>query len=123
MSWDKKPRFCKIHQDLASFANSVIACTYVGFDAAMCLGYNPYPHFREALYAATGLEIGVPEMLLLREPLPRGNSAHQAIPEDVLQGAIDEYYKLRGWDDYGPTDEKLAQLDMRDFIGLIERGG
>lgn len=150
MSWDKKPRFCKIHQDLASFANSVIACTYVGFDAAMCSGYNPYPHFREALYAATGLEIGVPEMLLigernfnmlklaaarqgytrndddlparLREPLPRGNSAHEAIPEDVLQGAIDEYYKLRGWDDYGPTDEKLAQLDMRRFIGLIERG-
>ncbi|MCK4682453.1 hypothetical protein KAT59_05475 [Candidatus Bipolaricaulota bacterium] len=45
------------------------------------------------------------------------------MPEDVLQGAIDEYYKLRGWDDYGPTDEKLAQLDMRKFIGLIERGG
>ena len=150
MSWNKKPRFCKIYQDLASFANSAIACDYVGFDAAMCLGYNPYPHFREAIYAATGLEVGVAEMLLigernfnmlklaaaqtgytrkdddlparLKKPLPRGNSAHESIPDDVLQGAIDEYYMLRDWDDYGPTDEKLAQLNMREFIGLIKRG-
>jgi aldehyde:ferredoxin oxidoreductase len=148
-SWDRKPRFIKIHQDLASFANSAIACDYIGFDAAMCLGYNPYPRFREAIYAATGLEIGVSGMLLigernfamlkiaaaqqgytrsnddlpqrLKEPLPRGNSAGAPIPDDVLQKAIDEYYHLRGWDEIGPTDEKLVQLDMKEFIGSLGR--
>ncbi|MBN2016077.1 aldehyde ferredoxin oxidoreductase family protein, partial [Candidatus Dojkabacteria bacterium] len=149
MSWDNKPRFLKIYQDLGSFANSAIACTYVGWDAALCSGYNPYPRFREALYAATGLEIGVPEMLLigernfnmlklaaaqqgytrkdddlperLKEALPRGNSAGDPIPDDILQSVIDEYYMLRGWDEYGPTDQKLAQLDMKEFVGFIKR--
>ena len=149
MSWNKKPRFCKIHQDLGSFANSAITCDYVGFDAAIPLGYNPFPRFREAIYATTGLEIGVVEMLLigernfnllkiaaaqqgytrndddlpkrLKEALPRGNSTGESIPDDVLQSAIDEYYILRGWDKYGPTDEKLAQLDMKEFVGFIKR--
>ena len=149
MSWNKKPRFCKIHQDLASFANSAIACDYVGFDCALSRGYNPYPRLREASYAATGLEIGVVEMLLIgernfnmlklaatqqgytrkdddlpkrfKEALPRGNSARDPISNDVLQRAIDEYYTLRGWDNYGPTDQKLAQLDMKEFVGFIKR--
>ncbi|HBY56397.1 MAG TPA: aldehyde ferredoxin oxidoreductase [Candidatus Atribacteria bacterium] len=149
MSWNKKPRFCKIHQDLASFANSIIACDYVGFDAALCSGYNPYPRFREAIYATTGLEIGVPEMLLigernfnmlkiaaawvgytqkdddlpnrLKEALPSGNSAGDPIPNSILKKAIDEYYELRGWDKYGPTDDKLTQLNMQEFIGTIKR--
>jgi aldehyde:ferredoxin oxidoreductase len=149
MSWDKKPRFCKIYQDLASFANSAITCDYIGFDAAIPSGYNPFPRFREAIYAVTGLEIGVSEMLLigernfnmlklaaaqqgytrkdddlperLKEALPRGNSAGDPIPDDILQKAIDEYYMLRGWDQYAPTDEKLAQLDMKEFVGFIKR--
>jgi aldehyde:ferredoxin oxidoreductase len=149
MSWNKKPRFCKIHQDLGSFANSAITCDYVGFDAALPLGYNPFPRFREAIYATMGLEIGVVEMLLigernfnllklaaaqqgytrndddlpkrLKEALPRGNSAGESIPDDVLQSAIDEYYMLRDWDKYGPTDEKLAQLDMKEFVGFTKR--
>jgi aldehyde:ferredoxin oxidoreductase len=148
-SWERKPRFIKIHQDLGSFANSAIACAYVGYDAAIPLGYNPYPHFREAIYAATGLEIGVKEMLLIGErnfnmlkldaasagrmrsddglptrltqPLARGNSAGKPIPEEVLQQAIDDYYSVRGWDNLGPTDDKLIQLEMKEFIGHIQR--
>jgi len=151
-SWNKKPRFDKIYQDLASFSNSAIACTYVGFDGALRLGYNPYPRLCEAIYAATGLEIGVVEMLLigernfnmlklaaaqqgytrkdddlpkrLKEALPtRDNSAGESISDDALQSAIDEYYRLRGWDKYGPTDEKLVQLDMKEFVGFIKREG
>ena len=52
-------------------------------------------------------------------PLPRGNSAHEPIPDEDLQEAIDKYYELRGWDEYGPTDAKLIQLDMKEGIGLI----
>jgi len=57
----------------------------------------------------------------LKEALPRGNSANEPILDDVLQSVIDEYYKLRSWDGYGPTDEKLAQLDMKEFVGFIKR--
>ena len=148
-SWDKKARFCKVYQDLGSFSNTLIACTYVGWDACLSNGYNPYPHFRDAVYAVTGLELGVPEMLLtgernynllkigaaihgysrkdddlptrMKQPLPEGNSANDPIPDETLQQIIDEYYRLRGWDDSGPTDEKLKALDMEEMNGFIGR--
>jgi aldehyde:ferredoxin oxidoreductase len=148
-AWDKKARFCKVYQDLGSFSNTLIACTYVGWDACLSSGYNPYPHFRDAVYAITGLELGVPEMLLigernynllkigaarhgytrkdddlpdrLKQPLPHGNSSNDPIPTEQLQKVIDEYYRLRGWDDYGPTDEKLKSLNMEEFIGFVPR--
>ena len=128
-----------------STANSAIACDYIGFDTAMPSGYNPYPRFRETIYAATGLEIGVSEMLFigernfnmlklasiqqgytrkdddlperLKESLPRGNNAGDPIPDNDLQKAIDEYYILRGWKEHGPTEEKLTQLGMKEFLG------
>lgn len=149
LSWSKKARFCKLTQDLASFGNSAITCHYVGFDAALPNGYNPYPRFREAIYAATGLEIGVCEMLAIGErnfnllkiaaalngytrkdddlprrfktPLTEGDSSGERIPEDVLHSAIDECYKLRGWDFYGPTDAKLRDLGMEEFIELMAK--
>jgi aldehyde:ferredoxin oxidoreductase len=149
MTWDNKARFSKVYQDLGSFANSLIACTYVGWDAALSSGYNPYPRFREAIYAVTGLEVGVCEMLAigernynllkiaaarqgytrndddlpprLKEPLPHGNSANDPIPTEVLQKVIDEYYRFRGWDEYGPTDEKLKSLNMEEFLGFVAR--
>ena len=149
-SWENKARYCKIYTDLASFSNSAIVCTYVGWDGVLLMGYNPYPRIREALYAATGLEIGVCEMLLIgernfnmlkigvaqsgymrhddalpqrfKDPLLRGNSSGESISNEMLRKSIDEYYKLRGWDDYGPTDDKLAQLDMKEFVGFIKRG-
>ena len=148
-SWDKKARFCKVYQDLGSFSNTLIACTYVGWDACLSSGYNPYPHFRDAVYAVTGLELGVPEMLLIgernynllkigaalhgysrkdddlptrmKQPLAEGNSANDPISDETLQGIIDEYYHLRGWNDYGPTDEKLKSLSMDEFIGFVGR--
>lgn len=57
----------------------------------------------------------------LKEALTFGNSAGSPIPDGVLQNAIYEYYVLRGWDKYGPTDEKLTRLKMNEFVGFIKR--
>ncbi len=148
-SWENKAEFCKVTTDLASFTNSAIMCGIVGFDLLLACGYNAYPNIREAIYATTSLEIGVCEMLLIGErnydmlkiaaaqqgytrkdddlpqrfkgPLPRGGSANESIPDAALQESIDRYYELRGFDNYGPTDEKLKQLNMKEFIGFIKR--
>jgi aldehyde:ferredoxin oxidoreductase len=47
---------------------------------------------------------------LLHEPMPAGPAAGKTVP---LTEMLDEYYRLRGWDDQGcPTPEKLAALHL-----------
>ena len=149
LSWKDKSRYCKQFTDLGSFSNSAIACTYVGWDGVLLMDYNPYPRLREAVYASTGLAVGVCEMLRIGErnydllkiaaaqqgyrrehdrlperfhtPLPDGASRGELVDEEILQREIDTYYGLRRWDRFGPTDEKLKDLDMADLIGKIDR--
>jgi len=54
------------------------------------------------------------------EPLPRGKSANRPIPEREFQEEIDEYYRLRGWDEKGPTPEKLRGLGLGELAPLRE---
>jgi aldehyde:ferredoxin oxidoreductase len=141
-----KPKVAKIYEDLRSFTNSCILCVFV--TSMTGKSYN-YPQIREMINSACGLEIDVEEMLRigernynllkilavregytrkdddlpkrLKEALPKGASAGRPIPDKVLQQMIDEYYNLRGWDEYGPTDQKLRELDLEEFVGLIPR--
>jgi aldehyde:ferredoxin oxidoreductase len=53
--------------------------------------------------------------------MPAGISANDPIPDETLQKVIGEYYRLCGWDDYGPTDEKLKLLNMEECIGFMGR--
>ncbi|MBP1926178.1 aldehyde:ferredoxin oxidoreductase [Sedimentibacter acidaminivorans] len=47
---------------------------------------------------------------LLLEPLTSGPAKGRVADLDVM---LDEYYKLRGWDEYGiPTDEKVNELSI-----------
>jgi aldehyde:ferredoxin oxidoreductase len=143
-SWEGKPRVVKIYEDLRSFTNSLVMCVFI--PSMTEPGYN-YPQIREILNALTGLEIDAEEMLrigernfnLLKilaaragytrkddglpkrfsEPLPRGASAGRPIPDAVLQRMIDEYYRLRGWDEYGPTASKLEELGLAELKGLL----
>ena len=145
-SWEGKPRLVKLYEDLRSFTNSLVLCIFV---ADMTGPRYNYPQIREILNALTGLEVDAQEMLRigernfnlmkllaaragytrrdddlpkrLKEPLPRGASAGRPIPDEVLQRMIDEYYRLRGWDDHGPTDAKLEELGLGELQGLIPR--
>ncbi|MGQ9602046.1 MAG: aldehyde ferredoxin oxidoreductase family protein [Candidatus Bipolaricaulia bacterium] len=145
-SWEGKPKVVKIYEDLRSFTNSLVMCVFI--PSMTGPGYN-YPKIREILNALTGLEVDAEEMLRIGErnfnllkilaaragytrrdddlprrlkgPLPRGASAGRPIPDDILQGMIDEYYQLRGWDEHGPTPAKLEELKLDDLKGLILR--
>lgn len=145
-AWEGKPRVAKIYEDLRSFTNSLVLCVFI--PSMTGPGYN-YPQIREILNALTGLEVDAEEMLRIGErnfnllkilaaragytrrdddlprrlkgPLPRGASAGRPIPDDILQGMIDEYYRLRGWDELGPTRAKLGELGLGELVGLGRR--
>ncbi len=110
--------------------------------------YN-FPQIRSMLEAATGLKVDAKEMMRIGErnfvllkllaavegysrkdeglpkrfatKLPKGGSKGQSIPDTELQPVIDDYYKLRGFDNYGPTDAKLEKLGLGDLKGMIKR--
>ena len=43
----------------------------------------------------------------------RGGGTHELAP---LFEMLDEYYKLRGWDEFGsPTEETLSKLGLSDY--------
>jgi aldehyde:ferredoxin oxidoreductase len=45
-----------------------------------------------------------------QETLPRGHSKNKVVD---LKPLLEEYYRLRGWDNEGvPTEEKLAELGL-----------
>jgi aldehyde:ferredoxin oxidoreductase len=49
----------------------------------------------------------------MHEPIPDGPSAGMYCPPEELEAMLDEYYRLRGWDDKGvPTPERIAALGL-----------
>jgi len=143
---DEKASLVKTFEDLRSFDNSLVLCCFT----SRSLGPNySYPKIRSLLEAATGLRIDAGEMLtigerayaLMRvlsaragqrrptdglpprfaEPLPRGGSAGHPVEPTRMRSAIDEYYALRGYDEFGPTDKTLRRLGIDDCAGRIRR--
>ena len=50
---------------------------------------------------------------VMHEPIPDGPSAGAYCPPEELDGMLDRYYGLRGWDADGvPTRDRLAALDL-----------
>jgi len=50
----------------------------------------------------------------LGEPLPEGGSAGETFSAEDIAKSLEEYYKLRGWDENGiPTPETLARLGLQ----------
>jgi len=144
LSWDGKPAVTILYENIRSFLNSTVACVFPIRDA----GYEiSLPILREAIEAVTGIAIDQQELVdigernwnllrvhsaragrtradddlpeRLKVPLRNGFCDGQSIPDEVLQEQIDEYYTLRGWNDTGPTREKLEALGMDDVLPLL----
>ena len=142
--WRNRPILCKTYEDLTSLNNSLILCAFTVDMAGPT--YN-YPIIREAVKAVTGIQLQPEEMITIGErnfnllkllavregysrkddglpsrfeqPLPRGASAGESIPKDVLQSHIDEYYKVRGWNEYGPTEAQLKKLGIPELTANV----
>jgi aldehyde:ferredoxin oxidoreductase len=143
--WTNRPFLCKVYEDLTSFNNSLMICDFVVNRTGK--NYN-YPLIRKAFYAVTGIELSAEDMVLIGErnfnilrllsarhgyrrsddglparfeqPLPRGASAGESIPKELLAKYIDEYYKTRGWDEWGPTKDRLDKLQMAELKDYVE---
>ncbi len=141
-----KPLIAKLYEDVRSFENSLIMCVFAD---RMAGDSSDFAMIRSLLGHATGnylstqemLEIGERNYALMRlhssragyridddelprrfsEPLPRGASADHPISEQEMKTAIQAYYEHRGYDDYGPTDERLRSLDLEELVGVIRR--
>jgi aldehyde:ferredoxin oxidoreductase len=145
-SLSDKPGITKLFEDLRSFENSLILCAFTSRD----LGERyKYPQIRSLLEAATGIVLSPEDMLTIGErnytllclhaaragytqhenslperfhqPLPSGASADHPVDRATFRVALQAYYKARGYDDAGPTDEILRKLDLDDYVGVIVR--
>lgn len=147
--WTDKAKLCKIYEDLYSFVNSLIICGFVSWNRVTSEKYYPFPNIRKAVESITGLNIDVEKMMeigernyvirkiltakeglekkdddlpkRLKQPLQEGASKDASVPDEILRRQIDKYYLLRGFDSYGPTDERLKYLDLNELMGLIPR--
>jgi hypothetical protein len=88
-AWEPKPRLDKLIEDLFSFSNSLVCCLFVHW----------------------GYSAGYPEQF----------EYDRAILADITGRDLshDEWYELRGFDRFGPTDAKLSELGLPELRGLI----
>jgi len=136
----------KTFEDIGSFDNSLVLCMFT--TRSVGARYN-YPAIRSLLEASTGLSIDAAEMqrvgerahILLRllsgrsghrlendglptrfaDSLPRGASADHPVNPETMREAVVSYYAVRGYDRFGPTDDRLIELGLEDCAGRLSR--
>jgi len=131
LSYEGKAAWVKAFQDFTCVVNSAVNCLFTTF----ALGAEDYAPL---LSCVTGWDLTAEELMkigeriynlerlilnaygfdakddilpkrLLSEPLPEGVAKGHVIDLDRMK---DEYYKLRGWIDGKPTEEKLKELEI-----------
>lgn len=134
-------------ENLRSFDNSLVLCCFTTRSTGQAYSY---PLIRSLLEAASGRSLEAEEMLRVGErayvamrllsgiaghtidedglpnrfskSLPTGNSSEHPVDPAVMEKAIADYYDMRGFDRFGPTDETLRRLGMDDCVGKLQRG-
>mgnify|MGYP000574252703 CR=1 FL=1 len=147
-SWENKVELCKIYEDMVSYANSLIICAFNSW-ARIHDDFYAFSLINNLLNSVTGKEVDLEEMLeigernyairkivtakdgytmkdddlpeRLKKPLKNGLYEGEKIPDTQLKSAIKGYYEKRGFDEYGPTDNKLRSLGLDNLVGEIER--
>jgi len=57
---------------------------------------------------------------IFEEPLKSGPGAGRVLKREDFETMLNDYYRLRGWDDQGrPTVEKLRELQMDDIMAKL----
>jgi len=131
LKWEGKAKWVKIFQDFTCVVNSTVNCLFVTF----ALDVNAYA---DMLASITGWDLTADELMklgervynlervimgklgfsakddtlpkrLLEEPMPEGPSKGHVVELDKM---LEEYYKLRGWENGLPTPEKLKELEI-----------
>jgi len=144
LSWQEKGILQARLENLQSFTNSLVMCRFVSFLRVGGSTY-PYPEIRDLLSAMTGMPVDATEMLAIGErnfalakllaaesgltreddrlplrlmaPLENGPLQGESISAAELDAALEEYYEVRGYDDYGPTAETLSRLGLAELVG------
>ena len=134
-------RVAKVYQDASGLYNLLTICKFMVKGASLTL-----TQIKEAFNLITGWGWDVKDLIRAQEraftlqrlvnirdgisrkddvlpkkmfiPAKEGGRAGK-VPEP-FEKALDEYYKLRGWDEDGiPTEETLRKLGLEEFIGLV----
>ena len=137
--FDGAPEYCIKSQHNSTLGDSLVICRFVH---ERVLGMEIGQRMADLLGHVTGLDRDVAELELVAEriynlerligtkrglsrdndtlpyrvmhvPIPDGPSKGRCVPPDRLDGMLDEYYSLRGWDRRGiPTMDKLVELGL-----------
>ncbi len=134
LSYEGKAALAKSFQDFTCVVNSAVNCLFSTF----ALGAADYA---ELLSAVTGWDLSAEDVLkigeriynlerlilnaygfaaehdtlperLFSEPLQDGAAKGQVVDREAFERMKEEYYRLRGWVNGRPTEEKLKELDI-----------
>jgi len=149
-SLDGKPRVVRLAEDYTSFINSVPLCSFMSLTIA---GIRNTEEISGMLTAATGwADLSLAEEMTIGERaynlaraftvresggtaddrlppklsrrLRDGASRDQVITDQDLKPALQEYYRLRGWNETGtPTEAKLEELGLADVAQQLAGKG
>ncbi len=147
-TWQGKPIMCKWFEDLYSIVNALGICFFtVGFHLAWgpaylskmystCTGHdvseNGLVFYGEKvlnMLKAYNVRQGLTRKddrwpdRFYNEPVPEGPAKGAILSRELIEGLLDEYYELRGWDKSSglPTIEKLNELGMSDVAAELQR--